>query len=650
MVAQVELASGELVVTGHVHVPGERFTSVVITVDGSAVGAIPLDPPSITDHAGDAPHRVLWTARMTDVALPSGTISVGARAIGESGLVEELQPLAWSTAVADAGDGHRAAPWSNVPVGRVDRPDDGWAEKGGVIEVAGWVASVVGIDRIEVSLDDGPPELAGPFCDGRADVVEHTGDPRDLLAGYRHVLEIGHLAEGSDHILRVEAVGPGGRSLLGTRQVVVGPVQRPLDHADRAWLDGLADRTRSIAATRVPRPGTGLVVFTHDLGIGGAQLWLQEILRSVFAQPDISCTVVSQHDGHFRRELEDAGVPVHICGQFPYSAGAYESRVRDLVELVVSEQGNVVLANTAIAFIGIDVAMRCGVPSIYAIHDHFTSNQLWHGAFGRSFLDPYVRERRAATVEGADVVAFVADATRRLYLPDDDGRAVTVPYGIPLDEVARQRASLDRRRLRTAHGFKPEDRVLINVARVEPRKCQASLILAFARIATEYPEAHLVIVGADEEHYSRTVTHLIHALGLVHRVRMVPLTNEVAPWFVMADDFVLPSDSESLPRTIIEAMAYELPVLASDVGGVSEIVRDGVTGLLMRSRDVADLAAGLRRLLSLDATERRDITGRAAAEVRADRDVTGYTETFGRLIQGLAKNPGATPAELLDIG
>jgi len=65
---------------------------------------------------------------------------------------------------------------------------------------------------------------------------------------------------------------------------------------------------------------------------------------------------------------------------------------------------------------------------------------------------------------------------------------------------------------------------------------------------------------------------------------------------------------------------------------------------------VADLAAGLRRLLSLDATERRDITGRAAAEVRADRDVTGYTETFGRLIQGLAKNPGATPAELLDIG
>jgi len=641
MVAEAEIAGGELVVTGHVHVRGDRCTSVVVTVDGTATGAVELAPP-----APGPDHRVLWTARLPTAGLPAGTVSIGAVAIGRSGLAEVLSPLTWSPATPDTA-GVAEAAWSNVPVGRVDRPDDGWAETGGVIEVSGWAASVVGIDRIEVTLDDRPPEAAGPFCDGRADVVEHTGDPRDLLSGFRHVLEVGDVPVGTACRVGVEAVGPGGRSVLGTRRVVVGPVERPMEPADRTWLATLAERTRAIAETRVPRSGTGLVVVTHDLGLGGAQLWLQEILRKVLAQPDVTCTVVSQTDGHFRRELEDAGVPVHICGPFPYRSGAYESRVRDLVELVVSDRGNVVLANTAIAFIGVDVALRCGIPSVYAVHDHFSANQLWHSAYGRSFLDQYVRERRTATVAGASAVAFVADATRKLYLEDGDDRALTVPYGIPLDEVARSRAELDRDKLRSSHGFSPDDRIVINVARVEPRKAQATLVLAFARIAAAHPEARLAIIGADDGHYSRTVEQLVHSLGLERQVRMVPLTGDVAPWYVMADGFVLASDSESLPRTIIEAMAYEVPVLATDVGGVAEIVVDGRTGLLVRTRDVGDLAAGFRRLLVLDPGTRRGMTERAAAGVREHRGVDGYTEAFGRLLRGLAKNPGAEPAGLI---
>jgi D-inositol-3-phosphate glycosyltransferase len=645
MIAEVERLEGDLVVTGHVHVAGERCTSVVLTVDGVAVDAIPLDPP---DPDAAIPHRVLWTARIPVDRLPPGPVSIGAQALGTSGLVDVLQPLTWVPADAPEALPAPPTPWSEIPIGRLDTPEEGETQTGGVVEVSGWAASVVALDRIEVTLGDEPVERAGPFCDGRADVVEHTGDPRDLLAGFRHAVEIGHLAEGTVTRLQVAAVGAAGRSLIGTRQVTVGPLERPLDATDRRWLAALTERTRVIAETRVSRSGTGLVVFTHDLGLGGAQLWLQEILRAVLGDPDVSCTVVSQHDGHFRRELEDAGVPVHICGPFPSSAGAYESRVRDLVELVVSERSNVVLANTAIAFLGVDVALRCGIPAIYAIHDHFSENRLWHGAFGGSVLDPYLRERRAAALQEASVLAFVADATRRLYLPDGgDHRAMTHRYGIPLDEVARTRATLDRRQQREAHGFRPGDQVLINVARVEPRKAQATLVLAFARIAGTHPGTHLVLVGADGGHYSRTVTQLIHSLGLEDRVRMVPVTSQVAPWFVMADGFVLPSDSESLPRTIIEAMAYELPVLATDVGGVAEIVRDGETGLLVGTRDVGELTAGLRRLLALDDDQRRALTDRAVAEVRADRDVAGYTGSFGRLIRGLAKNPEATPAELL---
>jgi glycosyltransferase involved in cell wall biosynthesis len=94
-------------------------------------------------------------------------------------------------------------------------------------------------------------------------------------------------------------------------------------------------------------------------------------------------------------------------------------------------------------------------------------------------------------------------------------------------------------------------------------------------------------------------------------------------------------------------MAYELPVLATDVGGVSELVHDGETGLLVRTRDVHELAQGLHRLLALDPARRRAMTDRAAAVIRRRHDVGGYSGAFTRLLRGLAKNPDAEPATLL---
>ncbi|MGO9028309.1 MAG: glycosyltransferase family 4 protein [Acidimicrobiales bacterium] len=534
------------------------------------------------------------------------------------------------------------------PIAVLEFPVDGSVEDGGVIQVSGWGAGVGDIDRIEVRLDDGPSEPAGIFCTVRPDVIANTGDPSDLLSGYFHLVDVGSRPVGSTCTVTVEVVGESGRNSLGSRSVVIGPTARQLGDAERAWVEALSDRTGALAKTAVPGDGLRLMVVAHELSLGGAQLWLQEILRTLLTRPDVSCTVLSHHDSYFRSELEEAGAVVHVIGRLVETGGAYESQVRDVVDLMVADGTNIVLANAASSFIGVDAAARCGIPSVYAIHDHFSENILWDVIFGRLGLDEHVRRRTRVALEGATAVGFVADATRRLYLPDDeDERAVRVDYGIRLGDVERSRATLDRTRLRAEHGYRPDDRVLINVATVNPRKAQAMLVVAFARIAGDHPEARLAMVGAGGNEYAGATAELIDLLGLGGLVRQVPLTPDVEPWYVMADGFVLPSDTESLPRTIIEAMAFEVPVLASDVGGVSEIVRQGETGLLHRPGDVADLARGLDRLLSLTPAEAGTMTDRAAAETRSVRDVHGYVATYEHLLRGLAKDPGASPRQLV---
>ena len=79
----------------------------------------------------------------------------------------------------------------------------------------------------------------------------------------------------------------------------------------------------------------------------------------------------------------------------------------------------------------------------------------------------------------------------------------------------------------------------------------------------------------------------------------------------MSDLLVCASDVESLPRTVLEAMAWELPVLATAVYGLPELIDDGETGWLCAPRDVDALADGLRRALTTEPQQRQEVARRA---------------------------------------
>jgi glycosyltransferase involved in cell wall biosynthesis len=130
-----------------------------------------------------------------------------------------------------------------------------------------------------------------------------------------------------------------------------------------------------------------------------------------------------------------------------------------------------------------------------------------------------------------------------------------------------------------------------------PRKGIHHLISAFSSVAETFPQSRLIIAGPEDNRpYAAGLKALIKQAGLSERIEFVDkLTQEkLAHRMREACLLVLPSYSEGLPRVVYEAMAAGLPVVASAVSGIPELVQDGVTGFLVAPGDENTLADRIR--------------------------------------------------------
>jgi len=152
-----------------------------------------------------------------------------------------------------------------------------------------------------------------------------------------------------------------------------------------------------------------------------------------------------------------------------------------------------------------------------------------------------------------------------------------------------------RRAVRTELGIDDDERVVMQVARFHPVKDHATAIRAFAHAVGQQPKARLVLVGDGDERPK--LETLIAELGVSSRVDLLGVRNDVPRLMAAADVFMLSSLSEGISVTLLEAMASHLPIVTTDVGGNSEIVADGETGLLSPRRDHEALGKNLLRVI-----------------------------------------------------
>jgi glycosyltransferase involved in cell wall biosynthesis len=228
------------------------------------------------------------------------------------------------------------------------------------------------------------------------------------------------------------------------------------------------------------------------------------------------------------------------------------------------------------------------------------------------------------------VAAEVARSVRAVYGRDPEA---TIPNGIETDRFRQPGARSDWRR---ANGFVDTDLIVTSVARLEPQKNPLGLIESFADAARGVPRAHLVMAG--DGALRSAARHHAARCGVVERVHVLGARTDIPDLLSASDIFVLASLWEGHPVSVMEAMAAGLPVIATAVGGVPELVEDDVTGILAPVGDGRSLAGAIAALLE-NACLRRRLGG--DARERSNRfDNRAMVASYAGLFERLA---GARP-------
>ena len=330
------------------------------------------------------------------------------------------------------------------------------------------------------------------------------------------------------------------------------------------------------------------------------------------------------------------GVDLHLTRPYEVHPDYYEGAVSELQALLNDIAPDVVLANTLGVFPAVDAALRQGREVVWAIHESFEIEDFIYLNWGSRSLHDDVEDRMRAALAGAHTI-FEAEPTLDLYLRQIPGlKGRHVHYGIDVGVIEHYRQTHDRAALRREAGIAEDETIVLCMGVFQERKAQLALVLAFATVASRFPRARLVLVGEHPTAYAASVREAVQLLGIEDRVDIVPIQPEIYPWYTVADILVNASDVESLPRSILEAKAFGLPTLATDVFGLPEIISDGVNGWLCRAHSGNALVTGLYRALSTPPEVLEAMRENCRAE--APRfDGAGYAEAYHRLFTQLVQ-------------
>ncbi|TAL12089.1 MAG: glycosyltransferase family 1 protein [Nitrospirae bacterium] len=259
---------------------------------------------------------------------------------------------------------------------------------------------------------------------------------------------------------------------------------------------------------------------------------------------------------------------------------------------------------------------------------HTPHGHIFYGYYG-SFMSWVIRLVERVLAQMTDRIVTLTDRGARehvQYRIAGPAKFVTIPSGIVLSTIRSVRVDpvVKRKEL----GLPEKGPVIGTVGRLVPIKGHEWLLRAAPRVLAEFPHATVVLIG--DGPLMGALRQLAEELGVGRRVLFLGERQDVPECLAACDLFAFPSLNEGMGRALIEAMAAGLPVVATDVGGIPDIVVDGESGALVPPKDPAALADAILALLR--DPERRRACGEAAKRRVDDRfDVTAMVRAIERL-------------------
>ena len=323
----------------------------------------------------------------------------------------------------------------------------------------------------------------------------------------------------------------------------------------------------------------------ENLNRGGLERVVIDLIHAQRAM-GMRCRVVCLFEqGPLAEELLADGVDVQACGK---RVGADLRALHRMRALLRQDTGAILHTHNAVAhYYAVLAAM--GLPKLRVVNTRH-SMPAGEGARRREWL---YRQAMRMT----DVCVAVCEAARlQLQVQGVRPRAglVSIPNGIQLGRF-RPASEAARRQLVEMLGLPCGTALIGTVGRLNPVKDQASLIRAFRRVHDAMPATALLLIGDGSERAG--LAAVAHAEGIYGSVHFLGDRADVDVLLQGLDLFVMSSVSEGYSIALLEASAAGLPIVATDVGGNAEIVRNAISGRLVPASDPAALADAMLAIL-----------------------------------------------------
>ena len=360
-----------------------------------------------------------------------------------------------------------------------------------------------------------------------------------------------------------------------------------------------------------------LHVTTH-FNIGGIANYILTLSKALKAR-GIS-VIVASSGGDLEPELEKAGIPHRLLGIRTKSELHPKVFISALaLSRIIREEGvQIVHAHSRVSQAASLIACHlAGVPFVTTCHGYFKKRM-------RGIFDTW----------GARVIA-ISDAVKA-HLEDDlgvSGERIRVIYsGVDSRRFLKDYSVDEINDIKRSLGLR-NGPVVGTIGRLSPVKGQGFLIKAMAGVISGRADAQALIVGNGDE--EAALKEMSSSLGITDSVRFINADPDTARFLAVMDVFVFPSVKEGLGIALLEALAAGSACVASDVGGIGDIIKSGTNGLLVPVGDPAAITKAVLRLLEDTAVRRemgekgrRLVRERFSLDSMADKVVGLYKEVL----------------------
>lgn len=342
------------------------------------------------------------------------------------------------------------------------------------------------------------------------------------------------------------------------------------------------------------------ILFVEPYNRDGGPHQCLRVLVSKIDRARHSPSVVLPCNGIVAQEFVQLDVTVHFDAgvqtvprsfspfrQFEFAFDLRNSALR-LARLIHQQKIDLVHVNSEACWVGAIAAHMAHVPTIIHLHGLSAMSPSWVGRVTTWVLNRYGQAMIATSNEVKKAYLACGASPARVYV---------ICNGINIEKFTPENTSPT---LRYELGIADEKPLLGMIANFDRRKGHHDFVASCAVVLRRVPDAQFVIVGDTQldREYHDEIRHLITTHGLVSVMHLLGGRKDIPDILRSLDIVVQPSLTEAGPRVPLEAMAMQRPLIVTDVGGNSEEVINGQTGLVVPVGDVDSLSSAMIKLLS----------------------------------------------------